>query len=107
MRPSPGKAGLVEFEYRRHGTATLLALLEITFGQILHQTVAKSAILPFKALIEELPKQDTYRNARRLFFVIDNGSSHSRQRFQERLNEWFPPSEYPEMIAIHTPKHAS
>jgi transposase len=26
---------------------------------------------------------------------------------RRRLNEWFPRSEYPEMIAVHLPKHAS
>lgn len=105
--PTPGKAGLVEFEYRRHGTAVLLALLEINSGLVFHQTVAKSGIVPFKKLIDQLLEQERYRNARRLFLIVDNGSSHARQRFQERLDEWYPRPDYPEMIAVHTPKHAS
>ncbi len=105
--PAPGKAGLIEFEYRRHGTATLLALMEISSGLVFHQTVHKSGILPFKNLIDKLLGQEPYRNARRLSFVVDNGSSHGRKRFQERLSEWFPQPDYPEMIAVHTPKHAS
>ncbi len=107
VQPSNGKAGLTEFEYRRHGTATLLALLNIETGHIFHETVAKGGIIPFKALIDKLLEQEQYRKANRLFFVVDNGSSHSRHRFQSRLNEWYPRDEYPEMIAIHTPKHAS
>jgi hypothetical protein len=51
--------------------------------------------------------QEPYRQARRLFFVVDNGSSHGRQRFQARLHEWFPQPHYPEMIAVHLPNHAS
>ncbi len=105
--PSPGKPGLKEFEYRRHGTAVLLALMDIVSGHVLHETVPKSGIVPFLALIKKLLEQEKYRSATRLFFVIDNGSSHARNKFQERLNELFPRSDYPEMIAVHTPKHAS
>jgi transposase len=105
--PTPGKAGLIEFEYRRHGTATLLALLEISSGVVFHQTVAKSGIVPFKKLIDQLLEQERYRNAKRIFLIVDNGSSHGRKRFQERLSEWFPQPDYPEIIAVHTPKHAS
>jgi transposase len=107
VQPSPGQAGLVEFEYRRHGTATLLALLEIRSGHICHETVAKGGILPFKAIIDKMLEQGQYRQASRIFFIVDNGSSHARERFQARLNEWYPRDEYPEMIAIHTPKHGS
>ena len=107
VQPSFGQAGLIEFEYRRHGTATLLALLDINSGSICHETVAKGGILPFKALIDKLLEEEQYRKAKRLFFIVDNGSSHARERFQARLDEWYPSDEYPEMIAIHTPKHAS
>lgn len=107
VQPTFAKAGLIEFEYRRHGTATLLAFLDINSGSICHETVAKGGIQPFKALIDKLLEQEQYRTASRLFFVIDNGSSHARERFQARLDEWYPRDKYPEMIAIHTPKHAS
>ena len=105
--PSSGKPGLEEFEYRRHGTATLLALLNIFSGQVFHQTVAKSGVDPFMALVRLVVEQEPYRSAERLFFVIDNGGAHHRNTFQARLNETFPRSDYPEMIAVHLPKHAS
>lgn len=105
--PTPGHSGLREFEYRRHGTAVLLALLDIGSGRVLHQTVRKNGIAPFRALLEDVVQQEPYRHAQRLFFVVDNGGSHSRQKFQSRLDEWFPQPEYPQMIAVHLPKHAS
>lgn len=105
--PSPGHCGLQEFEYRRHGTAVLLSLMEIGSGRVFHRTVPKNGIVPFQALLQEVVEQEPYRSARRLFFVVDNGGSHSRQKFQSRLDEWFPQPEYPEMIAVHLPKHAS
>jgi transposase len=107
VEPSPGHVGRQEFEYRRHGTAVLLSLLEVGSGQVFHRTVPKNGIEPFKALLQQVVQQAPYRQARRLFFVVDNGGSHSRQRFQSRLDEWFPRPEYPEMIALHLPKHAS
>jgi transposase len=106
-QPAPGLPGLIEFEYRRHGTAALLALLEVGSGHVVHQTVAKSGIDPFMNLIDKLLENEKYRQAQRLFFVVDNGSSHAREKFQARLNERYPSEEYPEMIAVHTPKHAS
>lgn len=105
--PTPGHPGLQEFEYRRHGTAVLLALLEVGSGQVFHRTVPKNGIVPFQTLLQQVVEQVPYRSARRLFFVVDNGGSHSRQKFQGRLDAWFPRPEYPEMVAVHLPKHAS
>lgn len=105
--PRPGHPGRREFEYRRHGTGVLLALMDVGNGQVFHQTVRKHGIEPFRHLLTETVQHERYREAERLFFVVDNGGSHSRQRFQERLNEWFPRPEFPEMIAVHLPKHAS
>lgn len=105
--PTPGHPGLREFEYRRHGTAVLLALLEVGSGRVFHQTVPKNGIEPFRALLQAVVQQEPYRQARRLFLVVDNGGSHSRQKFQSRLDAWFPRPEYPELVAVHLPKHAS
>ena len=105
--PRPGHPGRREFEYRRHGTGVLLALMDVGNGQVFHQTVRRNGIDPFRKLIEATVADERYRQAERLFFVVDNGGSHSRQRFQARLSEWFPRGEYPEMIAVHLPKHAS
>ena len=105
--PRSGHPGRREFEYRRHGTGVLLALMDVGNGQVFHETVRRNGIDPFRQLLTTTIAQDRYRHAERLFFVIDNGGSHSRQRFQARLDTWFPRPEYPELIAVHLPKHAS
>jgi len=105
--PAAGKPGLEEFEYRRHGTATLLAMLDVFSGHVFHQTVAKSGVVPFMALVKQVVEQEPYRSAQRIFVIIDNGGAHHRNTFQARLNEAFPLSDYPEIIAVHLPKHAS
>jgi transposase len=104
--PAPGHTGLQEFEYRRHGVAVLLSLMDVGNGRVFHQTVPQNGIAPFQALLRQVVEQEPYRHARRLFFVVDNGGSHGK-RFQSRLDEAFPRPEYPEMIAVHLPKHAS
>jgi len=43
-----------------------------------------------------------YRKARRVFWIVDNGSSHQPATFPERLRR-----RYPNAIAVHLPKHAS
>ena len=46
--------------------------------------------------------QDPYRSARRVFWVVDKGSSHRGGKAIDRL-----PKQYPNLILVHTPVHAS
>jgi len=46
--------------------------------------------------------QEPYRSAPRVFWVVDNGSSHRGARCQERLAR-----RWPNLIVVHTPIHAS
>ena len=46
--------------------------------------------------------QDPYRSARRVFWIMDNGSSHRGQRSVERLQ-----NRYPNLRVVHGPVHAS
>lgn len=43
-----------------------------------------------------------YCHARRVFWIVDNGSSHRGARCQERLRR-----RWPNIIVVHTPTHAS
>jgi hypothetical protein len=53
-------------------------------------------------LVHQVMSQEPYRSARRVFWIVDNGSSHRGERAQQRLQE-----RYPNAILIHTPVHAS
>ncbi|MHB8273388.1 MAG: hypothetical protein ACYDC9_01245 [Dermatophilaceae bacterium] len=46
--------------------------------------------------------QEPYASADRVFWVVDNGSSHRGQRAMDRLAEQFPNA-----VMVHTPVHAS
>ncbi|MDT3447044.1 transposase [Pseudofrankia sp. BMG5.37] len=54
------------------------------------------------ALIGQIMTQPRYRDARRVFVIVDNGSDHRGQASIDRLRE-----AHPTCILIHTPKHAS
>ena len=43
-----------------------------------------------------------YRDARRVFWIVDNGSSHRGARAVERLQQ-----RYPNLVLVHGPVHAS
>ena len=47
-------------------------------------------------------RQPPYQNARRVYWITDNGSSHRGQISIDRLRSW-----YPNAILVHTPVHAS
>ncbi len=46
--------------------------------------------------------QEPYKSARRVFWVVDNGSSHRGRKAVDRLAEQFPNA-----VMVHTPVHAS
>jgi hypothetical protein len=45
---------------------------------------------------------EPYASARRVFWVVDNGSSHRGPRTEDRLRE-----RWPQVRVVHTPIHAS
>ena len=47
-------------------------------------------------------RQPPYVTARRVFWIVDNGSSHRGLRSVERLQ-----SRYPNLVLVHAPVHAS
>jgi transposase len=46
--------------------------------------------------------QEPYRSARRVFWIVDNGSSHRGQRAAEELQ-----ARHPRIVIVHTPTYAS
>ena len=47
-------------------------------------------------------RKQPYRSARRVFWIVDKGSSHRGQRAVARLR-----AKWPNIVLIHTPVHAS
>ena len=62
----------------------------------------KTGIVPFERLVDQVMRQKPYRSARRVFWIMDNGSSHRGKKCVERLRK-----RWPTVIPVHTPVHAS
>ena len=102
LAPRPGQPGRYENEYRRFGTLAYLAALDVHSGKIFGRMDEKVGKEPFHQLLETVMRQEPYAHARRVFWIVDNGSSHKPTTFPKRLQE-----RYPNAIAVLLPVHAS
>lgn len=100
--PAPGQPMRVEHEYTRKGAWAYLAAWDVRHARIFGRCEHKTGIAPFERLVRQVMSQEPYRSASRVFWVVDNGSSHRGQRCQERLSR-----KWPNLIVVHTPIHAS
>jgi transposase len=98
----PGKPVRVEHEYVRHGALALLAALDVHTGTVFAATPATTGIAPFMDLIGQVMSVPQYKDAPRVFVIVDNGSDHRGQAAAKRLHD-----AWPNAIMIHTPVHAS
>jgi hypothetical protein len=98
----PGKPMRVEHEYVRHGALALLAALDVHTGTVFAATPATTGIVPFMDLIGQVMSLPEYKDAPRVFVIVDNGSDHRGQAAVRRLHD-----AWPNAIMIHTPVHAS
>ena len=98
----PGRTRRVEFEYRRGGTLAYFAAYDVHHAQVLGQTAPKTGIEPFTDLVADVMTTEPYASARRVFWIVDNGSSHNGQRSIDRMQ-----SSWPTATLVHLPVHAS
>ena len=56
----------------------------------------------FERLVDQVMSQPPYVNARRVFWVMDNGSSHRGEPCIRRLTQ-----AHPRLVPVHGPVHAS
>src|SRR5262249_17758870 len=98
----PGQPTRVEPEYRRGGAWQYLAAWDVRRGSIRGRCEAKTGIAPFGGLVEQVLGQEPYRSAERLFWIVDNGSSHRGEAAIRRLRTLDA-----RIILVHTPVHAS
>lgn len=61
-----------------------------------------TGIAPFGRLVAQVMGRPEYRRARRVFWVVDNGSSHRGEAAVRRLL-----AAHPNAILVHLPVHAS
>jgi len=98
----PRRPALVEFEYRRGGTLAYLAAWDVHHATLFDRVEDKTGIEPFARLVEDVMTSEPYASARRVFWIVDNGSSHAGKTSIARMqNRW------PSARLIHLPVHAS
>ena len=102
LPPAPGRTRRVEFEYRRGGTLAYFAAYDVHRAQVIGQIAPKTGIEPFSTLVTQVMTTEPYASARRVFWVVDNGSSHNGQRSTDRMTQTWPTAE-----RVHLPIHAS
>lgn len=100
--PAPGRPGLVESDYQRRGALQYLCAWDVRRGLPLGRCEPKNGIAAFDRLVDQVMSQEPYRSARRVFWIVDNGSAHRGARAVQRLQR-----RYPTVILVHTPVHAS
>lgn len=100
--PRPGCVARVEHEYKRAGAWAYLAALDVHRAKLFGRCEHATGIEPFGRLVAQVMTQPPYRDARRVFWIMDNGSSHRGQPCVRRLTE-----AYPNLVPVHGPVHAS
>jgi hypothetical protein len=100
----PGLARLmrVEHEYERGGALSYLAAWDVHRGKVFGRCAPTTGIAPFAALVAQVMTIEPYVNADRVFWIVDNGSSHRGQAALDRMAQRWPTAHL-----IHTPVHAS
>jgi len=100
----PGRAHMmrVEHEYDRRGALAYLAAYDVGRGQVMGRTEDTTGIIPFGRLVEQVMTREPYASATRVFWIVDNGSSHRGQASIDRLQ-----GAWPTLRLIHLPIHAS
>lgn len=100
--PRPGTAMRLEHEYVRGGAWAYQAAWDVHRAKLFGVCTATTGIVPFDRLVTQVMTQEPYRSARRVFWVVDNGSAHRGARAIARLQ-----TAWPTLVLVHTPVHAS
>lgn len=96
---APGRPEQREFEYRRHGTASIVAALDVHSGNVVAADIPRNDAEHFIAFLERIDT-DVDRGLD-IHLILDNGSSH----VAKATRAWL--ADHPRFHVHHTPKHAS
>jgi hypothetical protein len=80
----------IEHEYGRGGAWAYLAALDVHRAKVFGRCEMTTGIAPFERLVEQVMSQCPYNQARRIFWLMDNGSSHRGEASVRRLAQAYP-----------------
>lgn len=102
-RPAgPGQPAQVEFEYERGGTLAYMGAYDVHRARLFGTVADKTGIVPFMDLVDQVMTTEPYASARRVYWIVDNGSSHNGRRSVDRMT-----AAWPNARLVHLPVHAS
>jgi hypothetical protein len=102
LGPAPARPTRIEHEYERGGALQYLAAWDVHRAKIFGRCEPKTGIAPFARLVHQVMSVEQYTSARRVFWVVDNGSSHRGQAACDRLSR-----RWPNARLVQLPIHAS
>jgi len=100
--PKPGRAMKTEFEYERMGALAYVAAWDVHRANVFGRCEKSTGIEPFNRLMEQVMNIEPYKSAKRVFWVMDNGSSHRGDACVKRITK-----RWPRIVPVHLPVHAS
>ena len=102
LPPQPKQTLRGEFEYERGGALAYLAAWDVRRAKVFGRCESTTGIEPFGRLVRQVMEQEPYRSAHRVFWIVDNGSSHRGAAAVTRLQ-----AAYGNLHLVHLPVHAS
>ena len=102
LPPGKARAMRIEHDYDRGGALAYLAAWDVHHGQVTGRCEDTTGIAPFSRLVEQVMTAEPYARARRVFWIVDNGSSHRGAASIRRMAATWPNAQL-----IHLPAHAS
>jgi hypothetical protein len=102
LPPAPGRAADIENAYERGGALQYVAAWDVRRGDGMGRCEATTGMQPLGRLVKQGLAEEPSRSGARLFWIVDNGSSHRGTASQQRLRQVDS-----RLILVHTPVHAS
>jgi transposase len=96
---APGRDRRIEYEYKRHGTVSIVAAMDVATGQVVAERIERNDSAHFIRFLALLDRSTD--PSLRIHLVMDNGSSHTSRATRAWL------AAHPRFTVTHTPKHAS
>jgi transposase len=102
LAPGKARAMRIEHDYRRGGALAYLAAWDVHRGQVAGRCEHTTGIAPFSRLVKQVMTTEPYASAGRVFWIVDNGSSHRGAASVTQMTKAWPNAQL-----IHLPAHAS
>jgi hypothetical protein len=102
LATGPDRPMRVEHEYERCGAWAYLAAWDVHRAKLFGRCEVNTGIDATDRLVAQVMSREPYKSARRVFWIMDNGSGHRGLKAAERLE-----SRWRNVVLVNTPVHAS